>query len=131
MICGRLISNFFNITEYKAHAITAINIHRSPGVKLRYIRLFTSPFKTMQDTPIIDKIIPKNWKKFVLFLKIINEKNKINSGAIDPINDALITKVLCIAIYVKELKMATLRTDKKIIIFKFFLIKKIFLKIDL
>ena len=95
------------------------------------MRLFTSPFKTMKDTPIIDKIIPKNWKTFVLFLNIIKEKNKINKGAIDPINDALITKVVCIAIYVNELKIATLSIDNKTIIFKLSLIKLIFLKIDL
>ena len=50
----------------------------------------------------------------VLVLKINQENNIINKGAIEAIRDALITKVDCNAIYVKELKIVTLRIDKKI-----------------
>ena len=75
----------------------------------------------MQNAPIKDKKIPKNWIEVVLVLKINQEKKIIRTGVIDVISEELITKVVLKEIYVKELKIAIPRIESKVN-------KKIFLK---
>ena len=57
----------------------------------------------------------------VLVLKISQEKPIIKTGVIDPIKDALITNVVFRAMYVNELKIVTLKIERRVIKKKFFL----------
>ena len=79
------------------------------------------PFKIIQKAPHKDKNIPINWIDVVLVLKIKKEKKIIRTGAIDVINEELITKVVLREMYVNELKTVIPRIERKIN-------KKIFLK---
>ena len=91
----KVLSIFFNRTEYKPHEKTAASIHKSPIVKSKLTKLFKLALEIIRRTPIIDNIIPKNCIKYVWVLKINHEKSIINSGVIEAIIEELITIDVC------------------------------------
>ena len=71
--------------------------------------------------PIKEIIIPINWRKEIFELKIKKDKTIIIEGANAGIKDVLITEEVVRAIFIEVLNIETLRIEKKIIIFQFFL----------
>ena len=69
----------------------------------------------MQNAPIKDREIPKNWIEVVLVLKINHEKKIIRTGVVEAIKEELMTRVVFKEIYVKELKIVIPKIERTII----------------
>ncbi len=107
--------------EYNAQQETHPSIQISPTTKFKELKLRIFPLMIIFMKPIKEIIIPINWRKEIFELKIKKDKTIIIEGANAGIKDELITEEVVRAIFIEVLNIETLRIEKKIIIFQFFL----------